>query len=215
MSEYIKNRIAEGEHQQQDFKFEISDARKIARSLSAFSNTDGGRLLVGVKDNGAIAGVRSDEEYYMVESAASLHCRPQVDFGYTVWNVDGKTVFEVTVPRQEGELVKAPDKNGDYKVFLRRDDENILANGIFVLAHQLKKQNKQVILEYSDTEKNLLEYLSQHDDVTFSQYRRLKKLPYHRVRDVFVKLLAWKVIRMDFDGKEYYYYLSDDKDLLE
>ena len=58
-TEYIHILIAEGEHQQQDFKFEISDARKIARTLSAFSNTDGGRLLIGVKDNGKIAGVRS------------------------------------------------------------------------------------------------------------------------------------------------------------
>lgn len=41
-TDYICKLIAEGEHQQQDFKFEISDARKIARSISAFSNTEGG-----------------------------------------------------------------------------------------------------------------------------------------------------------------------------
>ena len=74
-ADYIHARIAEGEHQQQDFKFEISDARKIAKSLSAFSNTDGGRLLVGVKDNGKIAGVRSEEEIYMIEAAAKLYCK--------------------------------------------------------------------------------------------------------------------------------------------
>ena len=34
-TEYIHALIAEGEHQQQDFKFEISDARKIAKTLSA------------------------------------------------------------------------------------------------------------------------------------------------------------------------------------
>jgi len=53
---HIQNLISEGEHQMLDFKFEISDSRRIARSLAAFANTDGGRLLVGVKDNGAIAG---------------------------------------------------------------------------------------------------------------------------------------------------------------
>ena len=78
---YLQQLIAEGEHQQQDFKFEISDARKIARSLSAFSNTDGGRLLIGVKDNGRIAGVRSEEEIYMIEAAAKLYCRPNVEIG--------------------------------------------------------------------------------------------------------------------------------------
>ena len=81
---YLQQLIAEGEHQQQDFKFEISDARKIARSLSAFSNTDGGRLLIGVKDNGRIAGVRSEEEIYMIEAAAKLYCRPNVEISVRI-----------------------------------------------------------------------------------------------------------------------------------
>ena len=79
-NEYIYGLIGEGEHTQQDFKFEISDARKIAKSLSAFSNTIGGRLLIGVKDNGRIAGIRSDEEIYMIEAAAQVYCEPQVEF---------------------------------------------------------------------------------------------------------------------------------------
>ena len=53
---YIQRLIDEGEHEQQDFKFQISDVHKIAHSVSAFANNRGGRLLVGVKDNGTIAG---------------------------------------------------------------------------------------------------------------------------------------------------------------
>ena len=49
MSQHIKNLISQGEHQQLDFKYEISDSKKIARSLVAFANTDGGKLLIGVK----------------------------------------------------------------------------------------------------------------------------------------------------------------------
>ena len=101
MSKYIRKLIEKGEHQQQDFKFEISDARKIARSLAAFANTDGGRLLVGVKDNGAIAGVRSNEEFYMVEMAAQLYCNPPVDFTVAEHLIDGKTILEIYVPRSE------------------------------------------------------------------------------------------------------------------
>ena len=56
----IEALIEQGEHQQLDFKFEVSDSKKIARTLSAFANTDGGRLLIGVKDNGNISGVRSE-----------------------------------------------------------------------------------------------------------------------------------------------------------
>ena len=72
----IEALIEQGEHQQLDFKFEVSDSKKIARTLSAFANTDGGRLLIGVKDNGNISGVRSEEEYYMIEAASKMYTRP-------------------------------------------------------------------------------------------------------------------------------------------
>ena len=70
---YIRELISQGEHEEQDFKFAISDARKIARSVSAFANNRGGRLLVGVKDNGTIAGVRSEEDIFVVEQAARMY----------------------------------------------------------------------------------------------------------------------------------------------
>ena len=109
---YLQQLIAEGEHQQQDFKFEISDARKIARSLSAFSNTDGGRLLIGVKDNGRIAGVRSEEEIYMIEAAAKLYCRPNVEISVQTYEVDGKTVLVAEIPKAEQKPVQVQDETG-------------------------------------------------------------------------------------------------------
>jgi len=54
--------IREGEHVSQDFKYFLSDTRKIARTLAAFANSKGGRLLVGVKDNGNIVGLKHQEE---------------------------------------------------------------------------------------------------------------------------------------------------------
>jgi predicted HTH transcriptional regulator len=72
----LQKLIDEGEHQKQDFKYCINDSKKIAKSLVAFANTDGGRLLIGVKDNGKIVGISTDEEFYMVESAAKIFSNP-------------------------------------------------------------------------------------------------------------------------------------------
>ena len=55
----IYKRISEGEGQQLDFKFAITDSKKIARSMAAFANSDGGVLLIGVKDNGKIVGIKT------------------------------------------------------------------------------------------------------------------------------------------------------------
>ncbi|MDY3842491.1 MAG: ATP-binding protein, partial [Prevotella sp.] len=58
---YLQDLIAQGEHRQQDFKYKVQDAYKLAISVSAFANTAGGRLLIGVRDDGTIAGVSSEE----------------------------------------------------------------------------------------------------------------------------------------------------------
>jgi predicted HTH transcriptional regulator len=72
----LRDMLNEGEHQQQDFKFRVDDARKIARTLVAFANTDGGRLLIGVKDNGKVVGVNAEEDFYVAEAAARVHSKP-------------------------------------------------------------------------------------------------------------------------------------------
>ena len=84
MSDLLK-RIASGESQILDFKFRIDDQNKIARTLGAFSNSDGGSLLIGVKDNGKVAGCNPEEEFYMIQGAAEISCQPPVDFDSRVW----------------------------------------------------------------------------------------------------------------------------------
>ena len=81
----IEALIEQGEHQQLDFKFEVSDSKKIARTLSAFANTDGGRLLIGVKDNGNISGVHSEEEIYIAPSADKPHLAPDKEDKYKAY----------------------------------------------------------------------------------------------------------------------------------
>lgn len=129
-TDYIYQLIKQGEHQQQDFKFEISDARKIAKSLSAFSNTDGGRLLVGVKDNGKIAGVRSEEEIYMIEAAAKLYSKPEIHCNMHLYEIEGHQVLEVVIPKGESAPYYAKDENNHYKAYIRIKDENILATPV-------------------------------------------------------------------------------------
>ena len=103
---YIQRLIEEGEHEHQDFKYKISDACKIARSISAFSNNDGGRLLVGVKDNGVIAGIRSEEDVHVIEAAAEIYCRPAVRVEMTAFQCEGGlVVLRASIPRAEARPV--------------------------------------------------------------------------------------------------------------
>lgn len=202
---YIRSLIAEGEHQQLDFKFEISDARKIARTLSAFSNTDGGRLLIGVKDNGRIAGVRSDEEYYMVESAASLYCKPEVRF--KTWNhqLEGKNVLEIYIPPVEHRPVYARDQDKRWLAYIRVADENILANIIQLELWKEEHKERGKLLEYTRNEELLLGYLDKTGGATLSGIQRDTGFRRKELIALLTKLVRFDVVYMQFrEGKTHF-----------
>lgn len=194
---YVQELILQGEHQQQDFKFEISDARKIAKSLSAFANTDGGRLLIGVKDNGKIAGVRSDEEAYMIESAANVYCSPEVRFSMTQHRVEGRVVLEVSIPEAENKPVCAKNEENKLLAYVRIADENILASPIHLEVWKQKKGVKGKLIEYTEIEKKLLDKLSDGD---FSMNRFCKETGLLRrdVQALIANFVRFGVVRLQF-----------------
>jgi predicted HTH transcriptional regulator len=192
---YIPQLIRQGEHERLDFKFEISDARKIARTFSAFSNRSGGTLLIGVKDNGRIAGIRSEEEYYMAESAASLYCRPAVQFTAEKWMVDGKMVLEVKIPELSEKPVMVKEEDGHWKAYYRIMDQNIKANDVQLKVWKQKKS--AVFIRYSRDEELLLEFLTQNETITISRFVKLARLRHFEAENILANLILSGVIHME------------------
>jgi predicted HTH transcriptional regulator len=199
---YVQELILQGEHQQQDFKFEISDARKIAKSLSAFANTDGGRLLIGVKDNGKIAGVRSEEEAYMIESAANVYCSPEVIFSMTQHRVEGKVVLEVSIPEAENKPVCAKNEENKLLAYVRIADENILASPIHLEVWKQKKGEKGKLIEYTEIEKKLLDKLSD-GDFSMNRFCRETGLLRRDVQALIANFVRFGVVRLQFLNRKW------------
>lgn len=131
----IASLVSQGEHAQQDFKYAISDARKIARSISAFANAGGGRLLIGVKDNGAIAGVRNEEDVYMVELAAHRYCDPGQEVEFQAYSIDtGVVVIMASIAAAPRRPVSVIEADGCRRAYYRVADENIVAHPLMVAA---------------------------------------------------------------------------------
>lgn len=201
-SGHIQKLISEGEHQMLDFKFEISDCKKIARSLVAFANTDGGRLLIGVKDNGVISGIRSEEEKHMIQTAAELYCKPEVEFSAKEWNINGKTILEVIIPKSRHHKHKAPDHNNIYKVYVRVKDENIVANSILLKVWKHENEKSFVKITFSEEEKMLLKYLDEHKTVSFDEFLEISHLKRRAAENIFVKFILIGMVKMDTSEKK-------------
>ncbi len=214
MSQVIKNLISQGEHQTQDFKFEISDSKKIAKSLSAFSNTDGGRLLVGVKDNGTISGVRSEEEFYMIEAAAQLYCKPEVFFSSRQWMVDGKHVLEIQIPQDNSRRpFLALDDSNKWLPYIRVDDQNLVANQVLLKVWEKQKNPSGVLIKYSKKEKALLEYLNLHKTISLSKFCRITNLPHQIAQNILANLIVLQIIEIVITEKQTLYSINKDFDL--
>lgn len=205
MSKYLYRLIDEGEHQQQDFKFEISDARKIAKTLSAFSNTDGGRLLIGVKDNGKIAGIRSEEEIYMIEAAAKLYCQPQISYETVTHEVDGKTVLEIIVPPGNQKPYYAKDHKNKLWAYIRIKDENILATPIHLKIWKQASRPKGTLVKYTTPEQWLLDYLSSNERITLNQYCRLAGISRIKAENTLAKFIRFELVETFFENHQFYY----------
>lgn len=211
MSRHIHNLISQGEHQQQDFKFEINDARKIARSLVAFSNTDGGKLLIGVKDNGKISGIRSEEEYHMLEAAAQLYCKPEVNLSLHKWTVQGKTILEVDITESAHKPFLAKNEENEWLAYVRVGDQNLLANTVMLKVWQKEKRRKGIRISYRDTEKILMEYLKGNSQITFSKFCRIGKISRKEAEEILADLIVLKILRIHISEKATWYELAPEK----
>ena len=207
---YLRSLIAEGEHQELDFKFEISDARKIAKTLSAFSNTDGGRLLIGVKDNGRVAGVRSDEEFYMAESAATLYCKPEVQFITRSYLIEGKNVLEIYIPQAKNKPVFALDDNKRWMAYVRVADQNALASIVQLQVWKESGKERGKLLEFTRSEELLLRYLKGKEGLSLSKIQR--DLGYQRKElvSIMTKLVLFRVVEMEYIDTNSCFRLSEN-----
>ena len=207
---YIRALISEGEHVRQDFKFEISDSRKIARSLSAFANTEGGRLLIGVKDNGRIAGVRSEEEMYMVEAAAQVYCIPAVEVDMRVFRPEGRSVLVASVGPAVRKPVLVKEEDGRRLAYVRIADENILASPVHIGVWRCAADAVlSEAVSFTSQERELLDVLTSAGSLTLSQICRRATIPRRRVVHLLSLFVHWGLVGIRHDSRGFFYCALD------
>lgn len=203
---YLLSLIREGEHQQQDFKYRVADACKLAKSVSAFANTDGGRLLIGVSDDGHLSGVRSEEEIFMMHQAAYKFCKPEPSISFDTYHAEGRTIVIATVPPSAKRPVYARDEKGQMRAYIRIKDENILASPVHLSLWQESQKFRGSVITYDDSVRQLLSITK--GSLTLNQIVRLSKLPRHKVIMLLARLIRFGTIRWEYVGQQFRFSLS-------
>ena len=203
---YLLSLIGEGEHQQQDFKYRVDDARKLAKSVSAFANTDGGRLLIGVRDDGFIAGVRKEGEIHVMHQAAYKYCQPEASVRFDTYHAEGRTVVIATVPPSDKKPVCAQDEDGQMRAYIRIKDENIVASPVLFKLMKESQQPQGALLTMDDDIRRLLSMME--EPLTLNRLVKLVKLPRPKVVALLAHLIRFGTVRWEYVDQEFLFGLS-------
>ena len=198
--------IREGEHSEQDFKYRISDARKIARTLSAFANTTGGRLLVGVRDNGSIAGVKDEDDIYMLESASEVFLKPALKLEVWAHEIEGKNVWEIEITEGKEKPYQVDEIDG-LKAYYRDNDQNFVANAVLkeVWKQDRLKESKHPVA-FTEKEQRLIQYLKDYEEVSVSKAAKVMQLHRSKTIEILARLIRWEVIDWTNETQEGFRY---------
>ncbi len=202
----IKTLIFQGEGEQLDFKNRISNCGKIAKTLVAFANTKGGKLLVGVADDGTIRGVKSEEEEkYMLLQAGQRYCRPAIEPHFTEVVVDDKLVLIAEITESDLKPHYALDDHGRWWVYVRVKDKSILAGKVVVDVLHQSSRPEGVQFSYTEKEKALMEYVHAHPRSYLTELCDHLQLSRKRTQRILVNLIVAGVIEVHSGEREEYY----------
>jgi len=189
----LEQLVALGEGISLEFKRRVPRPQRIAKEIVALANTNGGRIVLGVGDDGTITGVGdAAEEEFLLRQATNTHCTPPVEYRTERVVVgDRNDVVVVTVPESDNKphfVVEEPASNGEGPVYVRVEERSVEASDDTV--DRLKEQRAEdgVTFEFGETESLLMRYLDDYGRITVPQFAQLADITPERASQTLLRL---------------------------
>ncbi len=142
MIDVIQQLITQGENAQIEFKSGDVRPDAVAREMTAFANTLGGTLLIGVEDDGSISGIRDTNIDQWIANISRNNVIPAIQPSVDHVVVAGKTICAITIHKGKDK----PYQTLDGKYWLRVGSTNRTAT-----KEELSRLFQQAGLVHFDT----------------------------------------------------------------
>ena len=175
-----------------EFKRRVPRPERIAKEILAFANTNGGRILLGVSDDGTIEGFQNvSEQTFLLRQATESHCSPPVEY-----NTERIVVGE----RQDGIVVTVPESgekphslvseavNGEGRVYVRVEERSVEASDETVQRLRNQRPGERVTFEFGETESLLMRYLDDYGRITVPQLAQLADISPENASQTLLRL---------------------------
>lgn len=167
----LKLLVSRGEGASLEFKHKATFPEKILREMIAFANTKGGIVLIGVGDDGSLAGVKHPEDELHVMKEALKKVRPSLQHDITIIPIgNSRTVIQYEIPESKRKPHYILGENKTKESFVRVEDKSIKASRELREIVKRKQRMKDIRFHYGEHEKFLMQYLDENKVITLKEF---------------------------------------------
>jgi hypothetical protein len=173
----LKLLVSQGEGASLEFKRKAAFPEKIVREMIAFANTKGGMVLIGIGDDGSLAGLKHPEDDLHVMDVALKKVRPSLNYKVTIIPIgNSRTVIQYEIPESKRKPHCILGENKMKESFVRVEDKSIKASRELREIVKRKQRMKDIRFHYGEHEKFLMQYLDQKKVITLREFVTLSGL---------------------------------------
>ncbi len=162
--------------------------KKVARTLAAFANGEGGSLWVGVSDDGQIVGVDDEPSTVAAIHRAATLCTPLPSLRFACHVFEGKTLVEARVGKDRRGPVSTQMEGGISIVYIRDGDCTRPAE-----AAHLRRLERQALPGEPPSDarsERVLAALSQRDSITLTELAQKTHMSKQSARRILVAMMS-------------------------
>lgn len=196
-----------------EFKRRVPQPERIAKEMVALTNTHGGRIVLGVDDDGTILGIdHASEEEFLLRQAVEAHCRPVVEYQTERVIMEPRCdVLVVTIPESSTKphrVVADGEDDEEGTAYVRVEAMSIEASPETEQELRDQEDHSGVTFEFGDTESLLMRYLDDYGRISVSQLAQLADISPERASQTLLRLTKADLLHFHPDEDGDYFMLN-------
>jgi len=192
----LRRLVAQGENTFLEFKRKAASPDQIVREMIAFSNAKGGTLLVGITDEGELAGLKypEDESHVIHKSLRKCHPRlPVTETFIPIGNTRHVIQYNISESKSKPHYFLDGEKR---EAYIRVNDQSIKASREVREIAKRSHLKKDIRFHYGEHEKFLMRYLDMHPAITLKEFVQASGLKKFYASKKLVLLVLANVLRI-------------------
>ncbi|MDN5204093.1 ATP-binding protein [Fulvivirgaceae bacterium BMA10] len=201
---------SQGEHETLEFKRKVAHPEKIVREVVAFANTKGGKLLIGIDDNGSVPGLKfAREDQFSLNKAIKKLCKPSIKYNSEIVPISAKRAvisYEIFESEKKPHYVIEDTITRKGKAYVRVEDKSLQASKEVREILKRGKRTKGVKFHFGRKEKLLMEHLDKNTSITIKEFQHIASLPKYIASKTLIQLVLANVLSVKAEEGEDHYF---------